>query len=297
MTDGPIVRALHHVALRTPDADEAAERWKDLWSLRDAPSEPGLRRLRCNGEAYGIELIAAAEPGHDHTALRAAAADHAGRRRRPSRRPRRSLRPHGRRAALLRSRGLRHRAGRRTRRPPIPDPTSPGRAGTRSPARPPRRSREHARGEREDGLLLLREGARPARLRLDRRRRGLAAHGCLAPRDRDAREVADALPPSRVRAGDFGQMRETLDHVAQRGRWVSWGPGRHAMAQNLFAYVRMPDGGVLRRAVLRHGDPARTTTCRASGRTTCTARTRGAPCRRAPTSASTRSRCASSASS
>ena len=39
---------------------------------------------------------------------------------------------------------------------------------------------------------------------------------------------------------DFGQMRETLDHVAQRGRWVSWGPGRHAMAQNLFAYVRMP---------------------------------------------------------
>ena len=40
---------------------------------------------------------------------------------------------------------------------------------------------------------------------------------------------------------DFGQMRETLDHVAQRGRWVSWGPGRHAMAQNLFAYVRMPD--------------------------------------------------------
>jgi hypothetical protein len=36
-------------------------------------------------------------------------------------------------------------------------------------------------------------------------------------------------------------MRETLDHVAQRGRWVAWGPGRHAMAQNLFSYVRMPE--------------------------------------------------------
>jgi catechol-2,3-dioxygenase len=40
---------------------------------------------------------------------------------------------------------------------------------------------------------------------------------------------------------DFGEMRVTLDHLAQHGRWVTWGPGRHAMAQNLFSYVRMPE--------------------------------------------------------
>jgi catechol 2,3-dioxygenase-like lactoylglutathione lyase family enzyme len=40
---------------------------------------------------------------------------------------------------------------------------------------------------------------------------------------------------------DWGDMRVALDHLGQHGRWVSWGPGRHAMAQNLFAYVRMPE--------------------------------------------------------
>ncbi len=40
---------------------------------------------------------------------------------------------------------------------------------------------------------------------------------------------------------DFGELRQALDHIGQHGRWVSWGPGRHGMAQNLFAYVRMPE--------------------------------------------------------
>ena len=40
---------------------------------------------------------------------------------------------------------------------------------------------------------------------------------------------------------DIGEMRAALDHLGQHGRWVTWGPGRHAMAQNLFAYVRMPE--------------------------------------------------------
>ena len=34
-------------------------------------------------------------------------------------------------------------------------------------------------------------------------------------------------------------MRVALDHLAQHGRNVVWGPGRHSMAQNLFAYWRM----------------------------------------------------------
>ena len=39
---------------------------------------------------------------------------------------------------------------------------------------------------------------------------------------------------------DCGEMRVALDHLARRGRRVAWGPRRHSMAQNLFAYGRMP---------------------------------------------------------
>jgi catechol-2,3-dioxygenase len=38
---------------------------------------------------------------------------------------------------------------------------------------------------------------------------------------------------------DWGEMRVALDHLAQHRRPITWGPGRHAMAQNLFAYCRM----------------------------------------------------------
>ena len=40
---------------------------------------------------------------------------------------------------------------------------------------------------------------------------------------------------------DWGEMRVALDHLAQHGRNVVWGPGRHSMAQNLFAYWRMTE--------------------------------------------------------
>ncbi|MBE7555959.1 MAG: VOC family protein [Anaerolineales bacterium] len=38
---------------------------------------------------------------------------------------------------------------------------------------------------------------------------------------------------------DFGEMRAGLDHIARHGRYVTWGPVRHGMAQNLAAYWRM----------------------------------------------------------
>jgi len=40
---------------------------------------------------------------------------------------------------------------------------------------------------------------------------------------------------------DWGELRVALDHLAQHRRNVVWGPGRHSMAQNLFAYWRMPE--------------------------------------------------------
>ncbi len=40
---------------------------------------------------------------------------------------------------------------------------------------------------------------------------------------------------------DWGELRVALDHLAQHGRWLAWGPLRHALGQNLAAYVRIPD--------------------------------------------------------
>jgi catechol 2,3-dioxygenase-like lactoylglutathione lyase family enzyme len=241
MTDGPLVRAIHHVALRTPDADAAAERWKDLWSLREAPGEPGLRRLRCTGEAYGIELIGAAEPGHDHTAFelqQQITLDDA--------------------AAHLGSLGIAHARVPDALRLSDPEgfgielvayqpPADPrpyvSQTGGDALAGAPRRVGhvnmlvanaravsafyEEALGLRVsdwigDGAVWLRSGA---------------WHHEIAMLEKSPTHFHHLA----FELADFGQMRETLDHVAQRGRWVAWGPGRHAMAQNLFAYVRMPE--------------------------------------------------------
>ena len=241
MTDGPIVRALHHVALRTPDADEAAERWKDLWSLRDAGGEPGIRRLRCTSEPYGIELVGDPRPGHDHTAFElqqhVAVAD-----------------------AEARLAGLgiateRHGDGLRLtdlegygielvpyRAPADRRPYVAQTGGDALAAAPRRvghvnmlvsdatalcRFYEDALGLRVsdwigDGAVWLRTGALHHELAM------------LEKSPAHFHHVAFELV-------DIAQMREVLDHVGQRGRWVAWGPGRHAMAQNLFSYVRMPE--------------------------------------------------------
>jgi catechol 2,3-dioxygenase-like lactoylglutathione lyase family enzyme len=38
---------------------------------------------------------------------------------------------------------------------------------------------------------------------------------------------------------DWGEMRVALDHICKHGRYVTWGPLRHGMAQNLASYWRM----------------------------------------------------------
>ena len=40
---------------------------------------------------------------------------------------------------------------------------------------------------------------------------------------------------------DWGEIRIALDHLAQYGRWVAWGPLRHGLGRNLSAYVRIPE--------------------------------------------------------
>lgn len=44
---------------------------------------------------------------------------------------------------------------------------------------------------------------------------------------------------------DWGEMRVGLDHLAQNGRPLVWGPGRHGNARNLFSYFRMAEEELL----------------------------------------------------
>jgi catechol-2,3-dioxygenase len=38
---------------------------------------------------------------------------------------------------------------------------------------------------------------------------------------------------------DWGELRIAFDHLAQHGRWLAWGPVRHALGRNLAGYVRI----------------------------------------------------------
>jgi hypothetical protein len=40
---------------------------------------------------------------------------------------------------------------------------------------------------------------------------------------------------------DWGTLRVAFDHLGQHGRWLGWGPVRHALGQNLCGYVRIPE--------------------------------------------------------
>ena len=85
---------------------------------------------------------------------------------------------------------------------------------------------------------------------------------------------------------DWGEFRVALDHLAQHGRWLAWGPVRHALGQNLAAYVRIPEEECM---VELYSDMEQLppTTRHARGPTTPTPRTRGASSRRGRTSGST----------
>lgn len=40
---------------------------------------------------------------------------------------------------------------------------------------------------------------------------------------------------------DWGTLRSLFDNLAQHGRWLSWGPVRHGIAQNICGYVRITE--------------------------------------------------------
>jgi len=241
------VRRLHHCALRTGDLDEAVERWSRLWSLTPVGSDGRAALLRCADEDYGLELIEGGAPGHDHTAYELArgltlddAVLH--------------LETHGVACTIVEG-PCGTRAGVRFADPAgygvelvehvPPEDARPyeARTGGGVPAHHPRKV-GHVN-------VLVDDVAGAVRFYVDvlgfRVSDWIGDGACWLHVGHD-HHVWAALaksPPHfhhlAFEMVDFDAMRVSLDHVAQWERWVTWGPGRHAMARNLFAYVRMPE--------------------------------------------------------
>jgi len=239
-----LVRRIHHCAFRTRDVEEAAARWALLYGLTPVEVSPERARLRCTDEDYGLELLLGDRPGHDHTAYELAQGlrlDDAER----------HLAGHGvEHRRLPGSVQLTDAAGFGVELVEYVEPADRrpfearwlGTAGTASGHHP--RKMGHVNVLCQDARALaafytdvlgfrisdwIGEGA--VWLHVDHDHHVFAALEKPVPHFHHvAFEVVD-----------FAIMRAFLDHVAQHDRWVTWGPGRHAMARNLFSYVRMPE--------------------------------------------------------
>jgi catechol 2,3-dioxygenase-like lactoylglutathione lyase family enzyme len=234
---------IHHATLRVADVDEARERWSRLHGLS---GEGAL--LRCGYEDYCLELVAAGDraPGLEHVGWELAAGvslDEARERIEAAGETVRSVSVPG------RGDGLRlddcdgngvvvfERVAPEDRTPPIfrrsealraYHPRKLGHVNYLTVDTP----RIVDWYERVLGFTVTDWiGDDAVWLHVNR------DHHALAFLDKGVAHVHHVA----FELVDFGEMRMALDHLAQHGRWVTWGPGRHSMAQNLFSYVRMPE--------------------------------------------------------
>jgi catechol 2,3-dioxygenase-like lactoylglutathione lyase family enzyme len=241
-----VILNLHHAALRVADVDEARERWSRLFGLtRLSPAdsgEPGL--LRCAYEDFCLELRPGGEPGIEHVAYElrsgisladateriAAAGESAEEIEVPVR---------GRGLALADPDGNRVVLVERV----IPDDRRPAvaRFTDELPGFHPRRI-QHVNYLTADAPRIADWYQRVLGLGISD---WIGDGAVWMHADRDHHVIAfldkgySHLHHIAFELIDWGEMRVALDHLAQHGRPIAWGPGRHTMAQNLFAYCRM----------------------------------------------------------
>jgi catechol-2,3-dioxygenase len=236
-----MLRRIHHVCLRVGDLDEAARRWSIQFGLTPAGTRDGRVYLACAYEPYSLELVGEGEPGADHTGFelaRGVTLDDAASR----------LDATG--VGYRREDGALHLAdpdGHGIELVPYAhqDDTRPGiaRSTTTLPGFHPRRL-GHINSLTGDlaGVTAFYTDVLGMRV-TDR----LAGAGSWLHVDADHHAVAlVSRTPAHfhhfaLELTDWGELRVALDHLAQHGRWLSWGPVRHALGQNVAAYVRIPE--------------------------------------------------------
>ena len=235
------LRRIHHVCLRVADLDEAVQRWSLQFGLTERDRDPERALLACAYEPYSIELRRADQPGADHTGYELTgdcSLDDA--------------------AAHLDGLGIAYRREEDALHLSDPD----GHGVELVP---------HERGDDSRPAIARSTatlgGFHPRKLGHINTFTGDLERTTAFYRDALGMRIADwledagawlyvnadhhtvalvARPPARFHhvafeLGDWGELRVALDHVAQHGRWLGWGPVRHGLGQNLAAYVRIPE--------------------------------------------------------
>jgi catechol-2,3-dioxygenase len=240
-SDGIRVRRIDHVALRVAELDEAAARWSRQFGFTEAGREDGVALLRCAYEPYSLELREGERPGHDHTAFELArdvSLDAAG-------------------AHLDRHGVAWHREGDAIR---LADPEGNGiELRAYRPADEPwpdiaRRTAElPGFRPRKLGHVNFLTADLPAQRTFYTEVLGMRITDWLGDEGLWLHVNGDHHVMALIEKGtahfhhfaldlvDWGGLRVAFDHLAQHGRWLSWGPVRHGVGQNLCGYVRIPE--------------------------------------------------------
>ena len=236
-----MLRRIHHVCLRTRDLADATQRWAIQFGLSVRELTPERARLACAYEPYSLELVASDVPGADHAAFELArgvslddAASH--------------LEGFGvayeRDSSALR---LRDPDGFGVELVPYLPPDDPRPAIARSTTTlagfHPRKL-GHVNSLTGDLVGLTSFYCDVLGMRVTDR---LGEEGTWLHLGADHHTVALVgkgyyhFHHLAFELTDWGEFRVALDHLAQHGRWLAWGPVRHALGQNLAAYVRIPE--------------------------------------------------------
>lgn len=235
------LRRIHHVCLGVGDIQAASDRWAIQFGLTAREVRDGRAYLACDYEPYSLELVQAAVPGHDHTGyelMRGIDLDDA--------------------AAHLEGLGVayerRHTAlhlhdpdGHGIELVPYAlsdDPRPPIARSTTTLAGFHPRKLGHVNFLTDDLVAMTEFCCDVLGMRVTDR---LGEQGIWLHVNADHHTMALVakgyvhLHHLAFELIDWGELRVALDHLAQHGRWVAWGPVRHGLGRNLAAYVRVPE--------------------------------------------------------
>ena len=236
-----MLRRIHHVCLRTSDLATAAQRWSVQFGLTIRELTPERARLACAYEPYSLELVQSDVPGADHTGYELARGV--------------TLEDAGARLdglgvgyefdrGALRLRDLDGHGVELLAYEPDPNPRPAiARSTTTLGGFHPRKL----------GHVNSLTGRLPEMVEFYCDVLGLRVTDRLGDEGTWLHLGADHHTVALVGKGyyhfhhlafeltDWGELRVALDHLAQHGRWLAWGPVRHALGQNVAAYVRIPE--------------------------------------------------------
>jgi catechol 2,3-dioxygenase-like lactoylglutathione lyase family enzyme len=235
------LRRIHHVCLRVGDLDAATRRWSIQFGLTVREQHDDRALLACAYEPYSLELVSAADPGPDHTGYELArgvtlddAAVHL-----------QQLEiEHGRERAALHLRDPDGHGVELVEFSPDPDPRPAIARSTDTLAAFHPRKLGHVNSLTGDLAGVSEFYCDVLGLRVTDR---LGDEGTWLHLGADHHTVALVgkgyyhFHHLAFELTDWGELRVALDHLAQHGRWLAWGPVRHALGQNLAAYVRIPE--------------------------------------------------------